>query len=594
MAEGLLFSIAEGILGKLGSRALQELGLLWGVKDELEKLQDTVSTIKAVLLDAEEKRAAGNNAVKLWLERLDDVVYKADDLLDDFSTEGLLREMMTQGRNKTKQVRIFFSKSNQLAYRLKMARKIKKIREKLDAIQADLGEQVIGREDDKKAVIELLMDSNIEENVSILAIVGIGGLGKTTLAKHVFNDEKIKESFEVKMWQMAFEKGEEPENSRIVAIGKEILEKCVGVPLAIRIIGRLLNLRNSETEWLSFKTNELLRIKQNDILPTLKLSYDKLPPHLKHCFAYCSLFPKDSLIPKSILVKLWTAQGFIHLSDQDQCFEDVGNEYFMDLLWRSFFQEAELDEYGDVISCKMHDLMHDLAVSVAGSLITTFDCEKKAIDVKTRHLWIDDRARAIFETTAVGRKSKHMKRRGIFSLKQLLLSLTVEACPFLSERCKRGTRRGLAQDRLHPTVQSRYCRGWGYWRLQFILTGFQDPAENHGKVIGLCSVRSCLVAEKFFTSAFLPLKKKVHLFVVTWLFKGSVEWWSVHNSLLPSQYWDCKLQVGKCQVEMRYRNCRTRIGFKTTQHFVLPTVVDIPYMVLTSQSSDAILCQKQG
>ncbi|KAB1227627.1 putative disease resistance protein RGA4 [Morella rubra] len=495
MAEGLLFSIAEGILGKLGSRALQELGLLWGVKDELEKLQDT-----------------------------------ADDLLDDFSTEGLLREMMTQGRNKTKQVRIFFSKSNQLAYRFKMARKIKKIREKLDAIQADrkfhleprnvdqtgalsnkkwndshscvVGEQVIGREDDKKAVIELLMDSNIEENVSILAIVGIGGLGKTTLAKHIFNDEKIKESFEVKMWvcvsenfevqkiveemlelatkkkpettvqetlvadlkkeidgkkyflvlddlwnedsekwmslktllvggargsrilvttrtekvakiaraakqyslrglgedaswclfkQMAFDKGEEPKNSRIVAIGKEILEKCVGVPLAIRIIGRLLYLRNSETEWLSFKTNELLRIKQNDILPTLRLSYDKLPPHLKHCFAYCSLFPKDCHISKSMLVKLWMAQGFIHLSDQDQCFEDVGNEYFLDLLWRSFFQEAKVDEYGDVISCKMHDLMHDLAVSVAGSLITTFDCEKEAIDVKARHLWIDDR-----------------------------------------------------------------------------------------------------------------------------------------------------------------------------------------------------------
>ncbi|KAB1224541.1 putative disease resistance protein RGA4 [Morella rubra] len=417
MAEGLLFSIAEGILGKLGSRALQELGLLWGVKDELEKLQDTVSTIKAVLLDAEEKRQLG--------------------ITRDFSTEGLLREMMTQGRNKKKQVRIFFSKSNQLAYRLKMARKIKKIREKLDAIEADrkfhleqrnvdqtgalsnkkwndshscvVGEEVIGREDDKKAVIELLMDSNIEENVSILAIVGIGGLGKTTLAKHIFNDEKIKGSFEVKMWvcvsdnfevqkiveemlelatkkkpettvmetlvadlkkeidgkkyflvlddlwnedsekwmslktllvggargsrilvttrtekvakiaraakqyslrgldedaswclfkQMAFEKGEEPENSRIVAIGKEILEKCVGVPLAIRIIGRLLYLRNSETEWLSFKTNELLKIKQNDILPTLKLSYDKLPPHLKPCFAYCSLFPKDSLIPK--------------------------------------------------------------------------------------------------------------------------------------------------------------------------------------------------------------------------------------------------------------------------------------------------------
>ncbi|KAB1226535.1 putative disease resistance protein RGA4 [Morella rubra] len=136
MAEGLLFSIAEGILGRLGSPTLQELGLLWGVKDELEKPQDTVSTIKVVLLDAQEKQA-GDNAVKNWLARLNDVVYEADDLLDDFSTEGLLREMMTQGRKKTKQVLIFFSKSNQLAYRLKMGHKIKKIKEKLDGIEAD-------------------------------------------------------------------------------------------------------------------------------------------------------------------------------------------------------------------------------------------------------------------------------------------------------------------------------------------------------------------------------------------------------------------------------------------------------------------------
>ncbi|KAB1227590.1 putative disease resistance protein RGA4 [Morella rubra] len=231
MADTFLFNIAGSIVkqasGRLGSRVLKELGLLWGVKGELEKLRNTVSAIQALLLDAENKQA-GDNAIKHWLERLNDVVYEADDLLGDFSTEGLLREMITQGRKKTKQVRIFFSKSNQLAYRLKMDCQIKKIREKLDAIEANrkfhleqrnvdqtgalsnkkwndshscvAGEQVIGRENDKKAVIELLMDSNIKENVSILAIVGIGGLGKTTLAKHIFNDEKIKESFEVKMW----------------------------------------------------------------------------------------------------------------------------------------------------------------------------------------------------------------------------------------------------------------------------------------------------------------------------------------------------------------------------------------------------------
>jgi Leucine-rich repeat (LRR) protein len=429
------------------------------------------------------------------------------------------------------QVRIFFSKSNQPLYALKMSHKIKAIRERLEAINCDrrnfnlevrpvetqVGnrerdnthsfvppEVVIGRQDDKKAVIDRLLDSNVEENVSILPIVGIGGLGKTTLAQLIFNDEQIQKKFQLKMWvcisnifdvknivakilesatkrkleivemdtlvndlrkeiegkkyflvlddvwnednekwcslkkvlmvggrgsrilvttryesvamtirhesvvrfigtvqsyflkgldkeaswslfkQMALEKRQEPENSSIVAIGMEILEKCSGVPLAIRTIGRLLGSKNPETEWLHFKNNEFSKISQNEnqILPTLKLSYDQLPSHLKHCFAYCSLFPKDYEIDKSTLIKLWMAQGFIKLSDQNRCLEDVGHEYFMDLLWRSFFQEAEMDEFGDIIKCKIHDLMHDLAISVAGSLISTLDDEEVNIDEK--------------------------------------------------------------------------------------------------------------------------------------------------------------------------------------------------------------------
>ncbi|XP_062175507.1 putative disease resistance protein RGA1 [Alnus glutinosa] len=533
MAEGVLFTVAEGIIGKLGSLAFKEIKLLWGFKDELEKLTNTVSTIQAVLLDADEQQL-GSHAVRDWLKKLEDVMYEADNLLDDFSTESLRKEMMTRDK-MAKEVRIFFSKSNQPLYALKVSHKIKAIRERLEAINYDrrsfnlevrpvetrvgnrerdnthsfvLAEVVIGRQDDKKAIIDRLLDSNIEDNVSILPAVAIGGLGKTTLAQLIFNDEQIQKKFQLKMWvcvsdifdvknivakilesatkekleivemdtlvnnlrkeiegkkyflvlddvwnednekwcslkkvlmvggrgsrilvttrkesvamtirhesvegiigtvqsyflkgldkeaswslfkQMAFEKRQEPKNSSIVAIGMEILKKCSGVPLAIRTIGRLLSFKNPETEWSSFKNNELSKIYQNenDILPTLKLSYDHLPSHLKHCFAYCSLFPKDYKINKSTLIQFWMAQGFIKLSDQNRCLEDVGHEYFMDLLWRSFFQEAEMNGFGDIIRCKIHDLMHDLAISVAGSLITTLDDKEINIDEKTRQV----------------------------------------------------------------------------------------------------------------------------------------------------------------------------------------------------------------
>jgi Leucine-rich repeat (LRR) protein len=536
MAE-LLFLTAERLVEALGSSAAKQIGLLWGVQDDLQSLTNTVSTIKAVLLDAEEKQAtAGSHAVKDWIGKLEDAIYDADDLLDDVSIEALRREIMTHDK-KAKKVRIFFSESIQFASRLKMARKIKAIKKRLDAINVDRknfqlevrqvetrvvgnrerdhthsfvpAEVVVGREVDKKAVIDHLMDSNVEENVSILPIVGIGGLGKTTLAQLVFNDEQIQKHFDLKMWvcvsdifdvknivekilesatntkqptvemntlvnylrkeikgkkyflvlddvwngdhgkwcrlkemlmggargsrilvttrnevvartirqesvakiigtvesyslkglaedaswylfkEKAFAKGQEPENSIIVALGKEIVKKCQGVPLAITTIGSLLGSKNSETKWMSCKNNDLLKISQNenDILPTLKLSYDHLPSHLKHCFVYCSLYPKDYEIDTSNLVKHWIAQGFVKSSDyQNRCLEEVGNEYFKDLLWRSFFQEAVTDRFGDVIRCKMHDLMHDLALSVAGSLIATLDEKKTNVDEKTRHV----------------------------------------------------------------------------------------------------------------------------------------------------------------------------------------------------------------
>nr|XP_023917107.1 putative disease resistance protein RGA3 [Quercus suber] len=483
MAEGALIKVAEGIIRQLGNLALKEIGLLWGVKAELEKLGNTVSTIEAVLLDAEEQQRQ-NHTIKNWLGKLKDVLYEADDLLDGFSTDVLRQEVMTQNK-MPKEVRIFFSKSNQLAYGFKMGHKIKAIRERLDAIAADRRfhleerpretqvnrvrethyfvrvEDVIGRENDKKVIMEYLLDSNIEENVSVLPIVGIGGLGKTTLAQLVFNEEKMQKHFDKKLWvfvsddfdvkiivekilesakgkklenlemntlindlqkeidgkryllvlddvwnddsqkwdslkslllsgergsrilvttreekvakisktiepyflrglnedeswslfkQKAFEKGQEPENLRIKEIGMEIVRKCKGIPLAIKTIGSLLYFKDSEQEWLSFKNKDFSKVnqKETDILPTLKLSYDHLPSHLKQCFAYCSLFPKDYQIEKEILIKLWMAQGFIKLSGQSQCLEDVGHEYFMELFWRSFFQEVEENWWDNV------------------------------------------------------------------------------------------------------------------------------------------------------------------------------------------------------------------------------------------------------
>ena len=108
------------------------------------------------------------------------------------------------------------------------------------------------------------------------------------------------------------------------------------------------------------------------------MSFDHLPSYLKQCFAYCKLFPKDYKIHVGTLIDLWAAQGFIKLSNPKQRIKDVGREYFRFLLWRSFFQDVEKDSWGD-IWCKMHDLMHDLATSVAGTRSTVLHSKGKIL-----------------------------------------------------------------------------------------------------------------------------------------------------------------------------------------------------------------------
>ena len=219
MAEGALFDLAGNVLQLLGSIIVKEVKLASSVETEIANLTNSVSTIRAVLLDAE-KQSSHSHQIKDWLSKLKDVLHDADDLLDDFSTQVMRRKVMT------KKVRLFSSSSNPLTFSPKMGHEIKAIREKLNAIAKDeafhfspslvepqvmtrgdrdtysfvLEDEVIGREDDKKEIMERLFDDNVVENISIIPIVGIGGLGKTTLAQLVYNEEDVQTKFEIKLW----------------------------------------------------------------------------------------------------------------------------------------------------------------------------------------------------------------------------------------------------------------------------------------------------------------------------------------------------------------------------------------------------------
>ncbi|KAM3338449.1 putative disease resistance protein RGA1 [Capsicum galapagoense] len=222
-AASFLFNIANSILGKLGSLALQEFYLIWGVKNELNKLKKTLVTIRDVLLDAEEQQSK-NHELTNWLEELKDVLYDADDFLDEVQTYHVLQQSQ---RVKQKVWFAVFSPFKLFVFRYRMSHKVKDIRERLDSIAADKGKfhlsvisvgvemkrdltysfilpsDVVGRRNESEEVVEVLMQNDGDECLSVVSIVGIGGVGKTTLVKLVYRDERIVKNFPLRIWLCA-------------------------------------------------------------------------------------------------------------------------------------------------------------------------------------------------------------------------------------------------------------------------------------------------------------------------------------------------------------------------------------------------------
>ncbi|KAI6673781.1 hypothetical protein NL676_001687 [Syzygium grande] len=231
MASSVLYGITERVLQKLGSLALREDAFVDdGIEAKLRKLQYALASIKGVLLDAEEKQGH-NYKLRAWLEQLKDVLYDVEDLLDDVQCEALRKKLKGQQRKHGK-ARHFFSCSNPFTFHLKMGKKIGEIVGRLKQMDGAIEgfglskracdggvvggrvremkpnlvrgfDPIIGRDADKDRIIELLMQQDPPRDgadLSVIPIVGIGGLGKTALASLVFNDNRVREHFALTIW----------------------------------------------------------------------------------------------------------------------------------------------------------------------------------------------------------------------------------------------------------------------------------------------------------------------------------------------------------------------------------------------------------
>jgi hypothetical protein len=190
----------------------------------LKQLQTTLLVLQAVLDDAEEKQI-NNRAVKQWLDDLKDAVLDAEDLLNQISYESLRCKVEnTQSTNKTNQVWNFLSSPFNTFYReinsqmkimcdslqlfaqhkdiLGLQSKIGKVSRRTPSSSVVNESVMVGRNDDKETIMNMLLsESNTgNNNIGVVAILGMGGVGKTTLAQVVYNDEKVIEHFDLRAW----------------------------------------------------------------------------------------------------------------------------------------------------------------------------------------------------------------------------------------------------------------------------------------------------------------------------------------------------------------------------------------------------------
>jgi disease resistance protein RPM1 len=169
--------------------------------------------------------------------------------------------------------------------------------------------------------------------------------------------------------ELLLKKVHEPSNADEDKLLDEILKKCGGLPLAIVTIGGLLA-NKGINEWKSLRDQLPSQLASGDpsveaLKQVVTLSYNHLPSHLKPCFLYLSLFPEDFEISRRHLVNRWIAEGFISIGTAQTTLEDFADNYFYELISRSMIQPSKLDVQGNVKTCRVHDIVHDIAVTIS-------------------------------------------------------------------------------------------------------------------------------------------------------------------------------------------------------------------------------------
>ncbi|XP_047053743.1 putative disease resistance protein RGA1 [Lolium rigidum] len=505
----VLEALASYVTNMLTEMAKEEVGMLIGVSGEIDKLGVKLRDLKHFLADADRKNIT-DESVRGWVDELKRAMYLATDILD-------LCQLKAMEKTPSKGMGCFnpllFCMRNPL-HAHDIGTRIKVLNQTLDDIckrggsfnfikletyqdrkmnrsfatdrktdslierSGAVGEKI---EDDTRALVEVLtkeVPSDKSDHLMVVAIVGVGGIGKTMLAKKVFNDEAMEGKFAKKIWlsitrdfndvdllsaaiaaaggdmpagglardksllivvlrnairdkklflvlddmwgvdawekllmvpfsyggpgsrvlittrqetvcrsmkavhhhhvdklgpddawsllkkQVLTSEGDEPQVCTLKDIGLQIIEKCDGLPLAIKVMGGLLcQKEKTRRDWEDVLNDDIWSVSRipDELNYAIYLSYEDLPPSIKQCFLHFSLIPKKAELIVNEVVSMWIGEGLVH--GDSYSLEEEGIRYYKELILRNLIDPNI--EYPGQFICSMHDVICSFAQFVA-------------------------------------------------------------------------------------------------------------------------------------------------------------------------------------------------------------------------------------